>query len=299
VLVATSALSLGIDYGHVRLVVHIDPPGDLVAFAQESGRAGRDGSTAKSVVLVTGRWQQQQQQQQQQKAGESVELYESRCAMAEYVRQPEQQGGDSLQCCRRSVLGRHLDGSSGVYCVTLPGAALCDVCSSGVAAAAMGSCPRESLDADVDVDVDADASAARWIEEEKDGTEQGGGTPALVGVAVSISAQKTKMSQADLDAFGRDLNSALVNLEGWCVLCWLDQQQHGRSSLTADSGQQHPYTSCPRLNSKCLKCLQPGHVSRSCRISLGLPSGVCFGCTLPRKIGNKTLHEESMGKQNC
>jgi superfamily II DNA helicase RecQ len=54
--VATLALSAGFDYAHVWLVMHINEPDSLVDFAQESGRAGRDGKEAYSVVLLPPRW---------------------------------------------------------------------------------------------------------------------------------------------------------------------------------------------------------------------------------------------------
>lgn len=48
---ATSALSLGIDYPAVTLVVHFGSAHSLVDFGQETGRAGRNGCLAKSVVV--------------------------------------------------------------------------------------------------------------------------------------------------------------------------------------------------------------------------------------------------------
>ena len=51
VMVATSAFGCGIDVATVRCVIHARAPQTLLDFIQESGRAGRDGSTADSVVL--------------------------------------------------------------------------------------------------------------------------------------------------------------------------------------------------------------------------------------------------------
>ncbi|KAI6107257.1 P-loop containing nucleoside triphosphate hydrolase protein, partial [Pisolithus thermaeus] len=43
IMVATSAFSTGNDYPHVRLVLHLDKPFDMLDYIQGQGRAGRDG----------------------------------------------------------------------------------------------------------------------------------------------------------------------------------------------------------------------------------------------------------------
>ncbi|KAM0722832.1 hypothetical protein Q7P37_001029 [Cladosporium fusiforme] len=55
-IVATTALAEGFDYAHVRFVMNVDEPESLVIFAQESGRAGRDGKRAYSMVLLPATW---------------------------------------------------------------------------------------------------------------------------------------------------------------------------------------------------------------------------------------------------
>jgi superfamily II DNA helicase RecQ len=52
-LVATTALSAGTDYPHIRVSCHVGMPFDLVTFVQQASRAGRDGKPAHCVILAT------------------------------------------------------------------------------------------------------------------------------------------------------------------------------------------------------------------------------------------------------
>lgn len=52
IMVGTSAFGTGIDIQGVRWTVHVGMPGGLDAYYQESGRAGRSGDLAQSILLV-------------------------------------------------------------------------------------------------------------------------------------------------------------------------------------------------------------------------------------------------------
>jgi superfamily II DNA or RNA helicase len=118
VIVATNALGVGIDVPDVRVVIHVGAPRRLRDFAQESGRAGRDGAGSESVIV----WRRGGGQV----AAEGQAPWRE-AEMEEYV-----QG----QRCRRVILDSVMDGREDrmgcvegeVFCGVCEGEVFCGVC---------------------------------------------------------------------------------------------------------------------------------------------------------------------------
>ena len=54
IIIATSALSMGVNFPDVRYVVHWGPACNLLDYHQQAGKAGRDGNTSDIVVIYHG-----------------------------------------------------------------------------------------------------------------------------------------------------------------------------------------------------------------------------------------------------
>ena len=54
VVIASTALGMGVNISDVRQVIHYGPPRQIEDFVQEIGRAGRDGKPATSILVYTG-----------------------------------------------------------------------------------------------------------------------------------------------------------------------------------------------------------------------------------------------------
>ncbi|KAG8924203.1 hypothetical protein FRC02_010595 [Tulasnella sp. 418] len=108
-LIATKAIGVGVDFPSVRYTIHCGTPSDLVSFAQESGRGGRDGNVADSVVIVT-----------ESPQVPATDDFRGIADMVTFL--------DPNQLCRRLGIESHLDGPS-VSCIASTNDEFCDLCS--------------------------------------------------------------------------------------------------------------------------------------------------------------------------
>jgi RecQ family ATP-dependent DNA helicase len=112
VIVATNALGLGIDVPDIRVVMHVEMPYEMADYAQQSGRAGRDGEHSEAIVVRV--------QLQAERQGGSRGQIRTGLGIDDYL---------SGIICRRVVMDTIMDGRKDrVGCET--GEEKCDVCKS-------------------------------------------------------------------------------------------------------------------------------------------------------------------------
>jgi superfamily II DNA or RNA helicase len=112
VMVSTSILGCGMDYPHIRDVVHQGPSFSMLDQYQEDSRGGRDGEECKATTFVVNN-KKYTFPEGPYDLGSQI-LYDSM--------------GDIRQC-RRIRPTLYLDGKS-AQCASLPGASFCDYCDS-------------------------------------------------------------------------------------------------------------------------------------------------------------------------
>jgi len=114
VVVATSALGMGVDIPDVRCIIHIDWPFSVLDYAQESGRAGRDGLVSEAILIA---------QDGDQWATDDKQTEAEQQLIRRYV-----DGEDGAARCRRVVLDRYLDGKGDRIGCNKDKEEMCDVC---------------------------------------------------------------------------------------------------------------------------------------------------------------------------
>lgn len=179
-LVATSALSAGFDYPHVRVVMHVGAPSSMIDFTQEAGRAGRDGERAYSFVLLPRKWQVRTAS-----GCDSEDLVRDRQAMERYLMGEQ---------CFRTLLSTYLDNEQDKRQCVGDEDLLCDVCARAPVQNVSGTAREPGHETEDEGDKQGDNKA--WIGE-------------------VLIARRRSQGQADRDRY----KELLLVAEGCCMLC--------------------------------------------------------------------------------
>jgi superfamily II DNA helicase RecQ len=99
VIAATNALGMGVDIPDIRVIFHMGAPRTLLDYAQESGRAGRDGQASEAIIIQP---HGMEGGRPDAREGEGDQIEEEQLVQ----RYMKGEGG-----CRRVVLDEYLDGT--------------------------------------------------------------------------------------------------------------------------------------------------------------------------------------------
>lgn len=131
VIVATVAFGMGIDRPDVRFVVHAALPKGVEQFAQETGRAGRDGLASECVLFYSGAdyhgWKQLQERSAAEARANGVELDPEQEARM-LARLSEMYGWATSAICRHKFLVEHFGQPFTPHEGASSGCGACDVC---------------------------------------------------------------------------------------------------------------------------------------------------------------------------
>ena len=103
VVIATTALGMGLDIPDVRQVVHVGLPSEIEMYVQESGRGGRDGKPCKAIIINR--------------------------SLAHTSKMLKQYASNISECCRRLLFQSFLKASESFDSETPLLCKCCDVCA--------------------------------------------------------------------------------------------------------------------------------------------------------------------------
>ncbi|PNP50722.1 hypothetical protein FNYG_15934 [Fusarium nygamai] len=244
IIVATSALGPGFDYPHVRLVIHVGAPSFLTDFSQESGRAGRDGKIAESIILLSASWQPQLDRPLGADE-EAMQLY----LMQDY--------------CSRGILSQFLDVQSDWrWC--MEGDELCSVCPTHHA-----QCRPPTLEYRLPAPPPDETAAAG---QDRD---NGGASRAVYEMIFTGPAEVLRQAQVrdeELNQYERDLET----MKGCCLYCRVEGKsfEHVAAAcarrfdwIRAKKKALHDCQSKEKEwmdpHAVCWKCYQPQEICRA------------------------------------
>lgn len=268
VFTATNALGLGIDRQSIRVVIHVGVPRQMRSFAQESGRAGRDGLPSESIIM---------------RPGYTTTSHEWRANGEDIVEEAMRQFIHGA-VCRRVTLDGVMDGRDDrMGCEE--GEESCDVCRPSTTTLKRGYVDeieegtvdkraRRKLDTpesevfDDDsgfVDVPVTVTETETVEFDAHEVRQ----------EVALATHRTRRCDDAREAW--QLETVLDRWQDRCPVCVVYQQE------TPD----HALSACPHAMANEVRC-----ESQQCRQQIRYERfAVCFHCHLPQEICDRWVRQ--------
>lgn len=320
-MVATSAFGCGIDVPSVRCVVHLGTPSTVIDFLQESGRAGRDGMTAHSIILHTPLSSSRKSAAAATPHTHQHQLDPDRISSAAASNTPEILrdtatpssgfGDPTSLCttpkedCRRWFIDTFADGTTDKRSCQSRNLKPCDHCEARFSSLSSHTKRRRDIQSIGEQTGEqgapltgssshhnADQTASRRRTNTNNATPQPQQQGITSAEAVSVHPPLTVPEQptiapAPTAAHLRDLAEVLY---GTCPPC----------SIAASSLVRHSTQSLHCFNNRCLRCCGIGHKASLCP-NLTLPTNTigCYSCTLNRVNGVVVHSVGTYGKRSC
>jgi hypothetical protein len=257
-LACTSMLNCCLDYPHVSCVFHLGPPRDIVDYYQAIGRGARAGGIARSIVYFN---------------PASLQKPASISGNDIFGKQVIYDMLHDTSLCRRLRPGFFLDGVS-VPCAMLPGAQLCDICTSQL------SCQNPDTGLHRVPDYLAPSRRVDIVPPCKT-KQQITALPNPLNQPAPLASFATRLAAANSClAFGKTgstrdkelgclIHTASDNLAKSCVNCWSSGLEYHSHPLA--ECHLSPPGLCGKTWKKWLKDFR-------------LPNGCCFYCGCPQKV---------------
>ena len=283
VMISTCAFGTGIDYPSVRLVVHSGLSYSMLDFAQETGRAGRDG-VVSDCVLVTHKDCFSQLTEEFYNGVRDLGKF-GRCGRGpfeEAKRFMKFFAGfnttDQEFSCRRQKLQEFLDGTAENCFAQGPTCVMCDICEASLKSVQNDDPRAGSVNA---------ASSATAKTHHAPLLESASVVESSPSQLIRIAANASNMVRKDathLFSMAVDIGQRMRFLCSYCV-------------VNAKEGGNHSESECPHMKGRCFRCLQKGHVSSICPVTAtGLfqsPRRHCFKCY----VDHPEAHTSRFGSQ--
>jgi superfamily II DNA helicase RecQ len=271
VIVATSALGMGVDIPDIRCIIHVDWPWTMLDYAQESGRAGRDGLQSEAIIIG---------QAGEERVAQDKQTSDEQALVKRYT-----EGEGETRQCRRVVLGEYLDGRTDrTGCEA--GEETCDVCRR------MGEEIQESEDIEeMEDEAGEDEVEQGEIEQDEEGEgddqthtdRHSNEAEAEAEEARRVFRQQERMRQGPRERYIEQQQRECSEIE------WLQQQlarwkdRCGVCEAAGDEQSGHDVRTCWRKESDTAKEMVD-QVEK--RIQFEKWSG-CYWCGVPQEICNR------------